>query len=180
MSDSVPKKQLAAAQGIEAGCILFHINTATADILRMAREARMPSHYLEGSGADIFCQEWRAFVHAVVTAGLMQHAPNSVLMAYLRQTRNLLAAAGGQPEADALPGPLSPDSFVDGPFSRYMALLAQARQAECPDMFCQRMADAAPLAGHPDAQAKARLAAMMAMLISAVWDKLEQYDILPE
>ena len=65
-----------------------------------------------------------------------------------------------------------------------MPLLAQEQQAQCPDLFCQRLAvQAANLRGQatpPDDHAKARLAAIMAMVISAVWDKLEQYDIQPD
>ena len=83
------KKQLSAAQGLEAACILFQINSKTADIINMASGAQMPEEYLSGPGAEMFCAEWRAFVHAVVTAAIMQHAPNTVFLAYLRQTGNL-------------------------------------------------------------------------------------------
>ena len=76
------------------------------------------------------------------------------------------------------------NAFVDGPFAQYMPLLAQEQQAQCPDLFCQRLAvQAASLRGQaspPDDYAKARLAAIMAMVISAVWDKLEQYEIQPD
>ena len=197
------KKQLSAAQGIEAACILFSINTDAEGMVRLAHSAQLPSVYLEGTGAICFCSEWRAFTHAVVTAGLMQYAPNSVLMGYLRQTGNLLQNAEAQsadqvkpvnqkaPSAsesasaektDGLPSGL--EAFVDGPFAQYMPLLAQSEQSQCPELFCQRLAvetarvrgEASPL----DDQSKARLAAVMAMLISAVWDKLEQYEILAD
>ena len=176
------KKQLSAAQGIQAACKLFEINSKTADILNMASGAQMPQEYLSGPGAEMFCAEWRAFVHAVVTAALMQHAPNTVFLAYLRQTGNLLAAAGaGFDSADEKAVESALNAFVDGPFAQYMPLLAQEQQAQCPDLFCQRLAvQAANLRGQaspPDDHAKARLAAIMAMVISAVWDKLEQYDI---
>ncbi|MFT4301937.1 MAG: serine/threonine protein kinase [Desulfovibrio sp.] len=200
----MPKKQLSAAQGIEAACILFSINTDAEGMVRLAHSAQLPSLYLEGTGAICFCSEWRAFTHAVVTAGLMQYAPNSVLMGYLRQTGNLLQnAAQAQPlsqtkpvnqeplptsgsgsagKPDGLPSGL--EAFVDGPFAQYMPLLAQSEQSQCPELFCQRLAvetarvrgEASPL----DNQSKARLAAVMAMLISAVWDKLEQYEILAD
>ena len=179
------KKQLSAAQGIQAACILFEINSKTADIINMASGAQMPQEYLSGPGAEMFCAEWRAFVHAVVTAALMQHAPNTVFLAYLRQTGNLLAAAGaGVDSADEKAVESALNAFVDGPFAQYMPLLAQEQQAQCPDLFCQRLAvQAANLRGQaspPDDHAKARLAAIMAMVISAVWDKLEQYDILAD
>ncbi len=198
------KKQLSAAQGIEAACILFSINTDAEGMVRLAHSAQLPPVYLEGAGAICFCSEWRAFTHAVVTAGLMQYAPNSVLTGYLRQTGNLLQnAAQAQPTDQAKPVNQEPspasesasaekpgglpsglEAFVDGPFAQYMPLLAQSEQSQCPDLFCQRLAvetarvrgEASPL----DDQSKARLAAVMAMLISAVWDKLEQYDLLPD
>ncbi len=192
------KKQLSAAQGVEAACILFALNTDTEGMVRLAHSALLPPAYLEGQGAICFCAEWRAFTHAVITAGLMQHAPNSVLMAYLRQTGNLLnqasvplreednhtgdtAQVGESPQATATQGL---EAFVDGPFAGYMPLLAQGQQARCPDLFCQRLASetarAKGEASPPDDQSRARLAATMAMLVSAVWDKLENYEFLAD
>ena len=180
------KKQLSAAQGVQAACILFELNSKTADIINMASGAQMPGEYLSGQGAEMFCAEWRAFVHAVVTAAVMQHAPNTVFLAYLRQTGNLLNAVRGghggpENETDEKTVEAALNAFVDGPFAEYMPLLAQEQQVRCPELFCQRLAvQAANLRGQatlPDDRAKARLAAIMAMVISAVWDKLEQYDI---
>ncbi len=167
------KKKLSAQRGIEAACILFQLNSKRDDILAMARSAQMPKEYLHGEGAAVFCNEWRAFTHAVVTAGLMQYAPNSVLVGYLRQTSNLLAI-------DATPQPSDAEvtAFVDGPFVQYMPLLAHERQAECPELFCQRIADQTAQTNGgtlPNNHAKARLAAMMAMVISAINDKMEEY-----
>ena len=97
-------------------------------------------------------------------------------------SKSLLAAASGNfDSADEEAVNAALNAFVDGPFAQYMPLLAQEQQAQCPDLFCQRLAvQAAKLRGQatpPDDHAKARLAAIMAMVISAVWDKLEQYDI---
>ena len=174
------KKQLSAAQGIEAACILFQLNSKTADILRLAENAGLPSAYAHGPEQARLCAEWRAFVHAVVTAGLMQHAPNSVLAGYLRETGNLLRAAETDAPAESnnapTAGTLVQADFVDGPFAAYMA--------GCPELFCRRLAEgAAPgVTAEPaaDARAQARLAAAMALVISAVWDKLEEYEILPD
>ena len=179
------KKLLSAAQGVEAACILFQLNSKTADIINMASGAQMPDEYLSGPGADMFCAEWRAFVHAVVTAAIMHHAPNTVFLAYLRQTGNLLAAASNDFDgADEKAVNAALNALVDGPFAEYMPLLAQEQQVRCPELFCQRLAvQAANLRGQatpPDDHAKARLAAVMALIISAVWDKLEQYDIQPD
>ena len=62
------KKQLSAAQGIEAACILFQLNSKTADILRLAENAGLPSAYAHGPEQARLRAEWLAFVHAVVTA----------------------------------------------------------------------------------------------------------------
>lgn len=178
----MPQKQISAAQGIEAACILFQLNSKTADILKMAQGAEMPEEYLKDPGAAMFCAEWRAFTHAVVTAALMQHAPNNVFMGYLRQTGNLLAASASP--ANPADAEAALTAFVDGPFAQYMPLLAQEQQARCPELFCERLAAQAAVqrgqATPPDDRAKARLAAIMAMVVSAVWDKLEQYEILAD
>ena len=186
------KKQLSAAQGVEVACILFTLNTDPEGMVRLAHSALLPPAYLEGPGAIRFCAEWRAFTHAVITAGLMQHAPNSVLMAYLRQTGNLLSRTsaplneecGQAAEHQETIAPEELESFVDGPFAGYMPLLARGQQARCPDLFCQRLASetarAKGEASPPDDQSKARLAATMAMLVSAVWDKLENYEFLAD
>lgn len=98
--------------------------------------------------------EWLAFVHAVVTAGLMQHAPNSVLAGYLRETGNLLRAAETDAPAEsnnaATAGTLAQADFVDGPFAAYMALLGHGEQAGCPELFCRRLAEGARPALRPN------------------------------
>ena len=63
------KKQLNAVQGIEAACILFQLNSKTADILRLAENAGIPPLYWSGAAQARLCEEWRGFVHAVVAAG---------------------------------------------------------------------------------------------------------------
>lgn len=173
------KKQLSAIQGVEAACILFQLNSKTADILRLAENAGVPPVYRSDAEKGRLCAEWRAFVHAVVAAGLMQHAPNSVLAGYLKETGGLLHAAA-EPDEPALS--LSDfqavqDAFVDGPFAAHMALFAHEQYAHCPALFCERLVHgSSPL----DARTQARLAAVMALVISAIWDKLEEYEILAD
>lgn len=177
---AMSKKTLTAAQGVEAGCILFELNSRAEAIDNMARGAMMPEQYRQGAGAELFRAEWRAFVHAVVTAGLMQYAPNSVLTGYLRQTARLLALAAPSPAGAARATEAAVTQFVDGPFAQYMPLLAREQQAACPELFCGRLARQLKGGSMPDNRAKARLAAIMAMVISAIWDKLEQYEILAD
>lgn len=101
----------------------------------------MPEEYLSGPGAEMFCAEWRAFVHAVVTAALMQHTPNTVFLAYLRQTGNLLTAAKGDFDpADETSINAALNAFVDGPFAQYMPLLAAGAAGSLSDLFAQRLA----------------------------------------
>lgn len=182
------RRRLTAAEGVEAACILFRLNAESAAILRMASHCGFPSALLAGASARLVCTEWRAFVHAAVTASLMQHAPNEVVLAYLRRTHALLAACaasdavsspapGEAPVAPIAPPPdeASVNAFVDGPFSAYMPLLAQGDPRACPALFCRRTGLELP----PEAAlaAQARLAAVMALLISTFNDKLEAYHI---
>ena len=139
------KKQLTAAQGMDAACILFELNSKREHIVNLAFGTEIPEACLTEPGAlPDFCAEWRAFVHATVTAGLMQHAPNTVLVGYLRRTGELLAATakaeGASLHTQAVP--VTEDSlnaFVDGPFAAYMPLLAQEKQHQCPVLFCRRL-----------------------------------------
>ena len=178
------KKPLSAAQGLQAAHILFELNTGAEEILRMAQRSGLPEVFWGGPLAPNLCEEWRAFVHAVVTAGLMQHAPNSVLVAYLRDTGSLLEQAEGH--SDAAPHADRLEDFVDGPFSAYMPLVAHERQKECPLLFFRRLGLTEDgdlfdlMTADALAKAEARIAAVMAMLISAVQDKLEGYDIAAE
>ena len=179
------KKQLTAAQGMDAACILFELNSKREHIVNLAFGAEIPEACLTEPGAlPDFCAEWRAFVHATVTAGLMQHAPNSVLVGYLRRTGELLAATakaeGASLHTQAVP--VSEDSlnaFVDGPFAAYMPLLAQEKQHQCPVLFCRRLGYDEDSRITPEILKKiqARLAAVMALVITAIWDKLDQYEI---
>ncbi|WP_296305184.1 serine/threonine protein kinase [uncultured Desulfovibrio sp.] len=183
------RRRLSAAEGVRAARILFALNTETSAILRMLRQCGFPPALLQDGHAAVLCTEWRAFVHAAVTAALMQHAPVEVVLAYLRQTHQLLGdAAPAALRAEAtMPGEPVPagsmtaealSRFVDGPFSAYMPLLAQAGPQACPALFHARSGAELP---QPEALAvQARLAAVMALLISTLNDKLDAYDILAE
>lgn len=181
------RRRLSAAEGVQAACILFALNTEEAAILHMLRQCGFPSALLQEESAGL-CTEWRAFVHAAVTAALMQHAPAEVVLNYLRQTHQLLGDAAARSfsataahEKRILPENLSAEavaSFVDGPFSAYMPLLAQAGPQGCPALFYRR--SGAELPQSEALAAQARLAAIMALLISTLNDKLDAYDIQPE
>ena len=65
----------------------------------MLRHCGFPAGLLQDGHAGTLCTEWRAFVHAAVTAALMQHAPVEVVLAYLRQTHQLLQGETSLPPA---------------------------------------------------------------------------------
>lgn len=234
------RKTLSAAQGLEAACIVCSLNSKGAAILGMGRDAGLPENLLHGEGGARLCAEWRAFVHAATATALMQHAPNSVVLAYLRSTDSLLheahqedyalglhdaqkkntpqvhdrahkatstlapegissdatSAAEATSAADATsaatatsaaeatsalaPGAASIpahnlEAFVDGPFAAYISLLAHERMSHCPALFLARLG-----VDDPEAHSAARLAAVMALVMSAIGDTLERYDILPD
>ena len=151
------KKQLTAAQGMDAACILFELNSKREHIVNLAFGAEIPEACLTEPGAlPDFCAEWRAFVHATVKA------------------------EGASLHTQAVP--VSEDSlnaFVDGPFAAYMPLLAQEKQHQCPVLFCRRLGYDEDSRITPEILKKiqARLAAVMALVITAIWDKLDQYEI---
>ncbi len=109
----------------------------------------------------------------------MQHAPTGVVLAYLRQTHSLLSGDPAEAASRPQPATLRADelnAFVDGPFSAYMPLLAQGKPQACPALFCRRAGlELSPEAGGLAVQA--RLAAVMALLISTFNDRLEAYAI---
>lgn len=169
------KKTLSAAQGLEAARILFELNTREDAAMRMLLSCGFSPASCTGDAGRRLYAEWCAFVHAAVTTSLMQHAPNTVLLAYLRQTGSLLETAGTA-AAEHLQQDI--DAFVDGPFAAYMPLLAQEQPQRCPALFCQR--GVPELSEAESLPVQARLAAVMALLLGALCDKLEQYDIHPD
>lgn len=164
------RKELTLAQGVEAARILFEINTDPAQVLHLAQEAGLP-HCADQAAERVLCLQWYGFVHAAVVAGLMVHAPSIAVAQYLRGTASLLTARGLPPEAC--------ENFIDTVFSPYMALLAQEKPAQCPAVFFRHVCLMARLEDAP-ARTVAMISATMAMVISAVADKLEHYTILSE
>ena len=103
----------------------------------------------------------RAIRHAIPLAPAHKQELVAKFATVIRATvkGNLLVAASGvfdSTDEKAVNAALN--AFVDGPFAQYMPLLAQEQQAQCPDLFCQRLAvQAANLRGQaspPDDHAK--------------------------
>ena len=160
------KRSLSVAQAVEAAGILFSLNSGRDGVLAMASRAGLPC----GTEEEIrtLLWEWQAFVHAAVLYGLMVQAPNVVVVAYLRSTQGMLEHLGyAREEADA---------FVDGAFRAYSDPLVRTRTQECPQVFFRRLLDK-DIADVP-ANTVAMVSGVMAMILSAVLDKLEQYEYL--
>jgi len=158
------KRRLTLAQAVEAASILFELNTEPKAALAIAARAGIPCGTEEEQKA--FLWEWRAYVHAAVLYGLMVQAPNVVVVEYLRVTQDMLHRLGYGSEQAA--------DFVDGAFSAYTDPMVRTQTQECPSVFFQRLLNK-PMADVP-AQTVAMISAVMAMVMSATLDKLEQYE----
>lgn len=166
------KKQLSAIQGVEAACILFQLNSKTADILRLAENAGVPPVYRSDAEKGRLCAEWRAFVHAVVAARAYAACAQQCAGRLLEGNRRVAARGGGARRARPFPQrfPSRAGRLCGRPFAAHMALFAQEQYAHCPALFCERLVHgSSPL----DARTQARLAAVMALVISAIWTNLK-------
>ncbi|WP_458399421.1 hypothetical protein [Mailhella sp.] len=158
------KRRLTLAQAVEAASILFELNTEPKAVLAIAARAGLPCATEEEQKA--FLWEWRAYVHAAVLYGLMVQAPNVVVVEYLRVTQDMLHRLGyGSEQAT---------DFVDGAFRAYTDPMVRTQTQECPSVFFQRLLNK-PMEEVP-AQTVAMISAVMAMVMSATLDKLEQYE----
>ena len=158
------KRKLTLAQAVEAAGILFELNTEAKGALAIAARAGLPCTAEEEQQA--FLWEWRAYVHAAVLYGLMVQAPNVVVVEYLRVTQAMLGRLGYTPEQAG--------SFVDGAFRAYTDPMVRTQTQECPSVFFRRLMGK-ELSEVP-AQTAAMMSGVMAMVMSAVLDKLEQYE----
>jgi len=158
------KRKLTLAQAVEAAGILFELNTEPKGALAIAARAGLPCG-TDGE-KDAFLWEWRAYVHAAVLYGLMVQAPNVVVVEYLRATQDMLRRLGYSAEQAT--------DFVDGAFRAYTDPMVRTQTQECPAVFFQRLLSK-ELADVPAATV-ALISAVMAMVMSATLDKLEQYE----
>ena len=158
------KRKLTVAEAVKAAAILFELNTGESGVLALAGKAGLPCATDEEKKALML--EWRAFVHAAVLYGLMVQAPNVVVVEYLRVTQQMLGSLGYAPK--------EAEDFVDGAFRAYVDPLVRTRTQECPSVFFRRLLNK-DVAEVP-AAAAATVSGVMAMILSAVLDKLEQYE----
>lgn len=158
------KRKLTLAAAVEAAGILFELNTGKDGVLAMAQKAGLPCAS-EEERRKLFW-EWRAYVHAAVLYGLMVQAPNMVVVEYLRVTQDMLSRLGYSSE--------EAESFVDGAFRAYADPMVRTKTQECPSVFFRRLMDK-DVSEVPAATA-AMVSGVMAMVMSAILDKLEQYE----
>lgn len=158
------KRKLTLAQAVEAAGILFELNTEERGALAIAEKAGLP--VADEKGRAAFLWEWRAYVHAAVLYGLMVQAPNVVVVEYLRVTQSMLRRLGYS-EKQA-------EDFVDGAFRAYTDPMVRTQTQECPSVFFRRLLGK-ELTDVP-APAAALISGVMAMVMSATLDKLEQYE----
>lgn len=158
------KRKLTLAMAVQAAGILFELNTGESGVLAMAQKAGLPCATEEERKKLLL--EWRAYVHASVLYGLMVQAPNVVVVEYLRVTQDMLGRLGySHEEAEA---------FVDGAFRSYVDPMVRTRTQECPAVFFRRLLGK-EIAELP-AETAAVVSGVMAMVMSAILDKLEQYE----
>ncbi len=165
------KKKLQKKQAVDAACILFSLNTEPHQVLNLLEHLEKDGFAPQSIDRDLFCLEWYGFVHAAIVAGLMVHAPNSVLVEYLRNTTSLVKTRPISEEAA--------QDFVDKHFSPYMELVGKAEQQGCPQHFFAATCGMTQVEDVPP-RALAFIAGTMAMVMGAVTDKLEQYEILAD
>lgn len=158
------KKKLTVAAAVQAAGILFELNTGEGGVLAMAQRAALPCA-TEAEKRKLML-EWRAFVHAAVLYGLMVQAPNVVVVEYLRVTQDMLGKLGYSP-AEA-------EDFVDDAFRAYADPMVRTSTQECPGVFFRRLLNK-DVADVP-ADTAAMVSGVMAMVMSAILDKLEQYE----
>ncbi len=167
----MPLRKLRKAQAVDAACILFSLNTEPDQILKMIEQMEKNDFAPQSLNRELFCREWYGFVHASIVAGLMVNAPNSVLVEYLRTTASLLNTRN-IPAEEA-------KNFVDIHFSPYMDLVGKEEQKSCPQHFFATVCGIEKLEDVPP-RAAAFISGTMALVMSAVADKMEQYEILAD
>ncbi len=158
------KRKLDVATAVQAAGILFELNTGENGVLAMARKAGLPC--ASDAEKKRLMLEWRAYVHAAVLYGLMVQAPNVVVVEYLRVTQDMLKKLGYTPE--------EAEAFVDGAFRSYVDPMVRTKTQECPGVFFRRLLDKDVT--EVPAETAAMVSGVMAMIMSAVLDKLEQYE----
>lgn len=159
------KKILHWRDSVHAAQTLFEIHSREQDCQALIDAIGEPA-VLDSRG---ICREWYAFVHAGLVYGLMEHAPNIVVVEYVRSTHAILEHCAGYSAAEA-------DLFVDEAFTPYLDFLSRNEAKLCAVLFLQRVF------GHDDIRAVpskkiAFVSGMMALTLSGILDAMEDFDM---
>jgi len=137
------KKKLSLQEAVQAGQIIYTLNTEREASLLLAKTAglfdegisctRDTSLFMDAQ--EHFLWEWRAFVHSAVLYGLAEYSPAVVVIEYLRMIQDLLKSQ------DSLFNEELGKSFVDEPFQAYAGVILEKRVNACPQIFFKRYLD---------------------------------------
>jgi len=155
-------KILSLTEAVQAAAILFELNTDPHALQVMYHNSGLA----EQADRDIFVAEWLAYVHACLVYALMEQAPTVVVVEYLRQTGSMLQSKGYEPDFT--------DEFIDQRFSQYLSALTEQRAKDCPRLLFRAVCGEEIVEIPP--KSAWIISAAMSMVLSAILDKLEEYD----
>lgn len=155
------QKTLSCQQSIEAAAALFLLNTEEKGVQSIMEQLPLTE---AGIQTECFLLEWYAFVHACVVYALMEHAPASVVVGYVRQTHDMLENKNIVEEKEQ-------QKFVDEVFTGYLKPLTEKQAQLCPHVFLAHCGLKENWGGLP------LLSISMALVLAATIDTMEQYTM---
>ncbi len=159
------KKVLSCQESVETAAALFLINTEEKGVEGILEQFyRAETAIVPEAARDAFFLEWYAFVHAGVVHALMEHAPASVVVGYVRQTHDML-------ENKRIVEEKKQQKFIDETFPQYLTSLVDKQAKNCPLLFLSHL-------GLPENhRGLAFISATMAMVLAAAMDTTDQYQM---
>ena len=171
-ADGTPFKPLTWRQAITGACTLFELNINPDELKDMAERATIPFGPDHPESTEALRREWFGFVHAGIIYALMGKAPDKAITGYISCTRDLLSQFGGYDTAAA-------DDFIDNTLHKYMELLLQREQRQCPKRLLEAVVGP-EYATTLDNNKIAFVSGMMAITLCNILDTLERYTFLPD
>ncbi len=161
MYDGDMKKTLSCQESIEAAAALFLLNTEEKGVQSIMTQLPLKEAGIQN---ERFLLEWYAFVHACVVYALMEHAPASVVVGYVRQTHDMLENKNIVEEKEK-------QKFIDEVFTQYLKPLTEKQPQLCPRVFLAHCGLQENWSG------LTLLTVSMAMVLAATMDTVEQYTM---
>ena len=171
-ADGTPFKPLTWRQAITGACTLFELNINQDELKDMAERATIPFGPEHPESTEALRREWFGFVHAGIIYALMGKAPDKAITGYISCTRDLLAQFGNYDTAAA-------DNFIDNTLNKYMQLLLQREQRQCPKRLLEAVMGP-DYTNTLDNNKIAFISGMMAITLCNILDTLERYTFLPD